>query len=364
MTRITPSPARGSGALPPGRRALLALGALAAALLAAGCGGGSEPAAERLRFNALGTEIEINIAEAGGGDAAAAAQAAREEIEAIHEAWHPRYGAELAPLNERLAAGEGAEVSDGLVELLRQARAIERASGGRFNPAIGGLIELWGFSRHDGRLEAPPPREEVEAWLERAPSLADLRIEGNRVSSRNDAVQLDLGGIGKGYAAERAVEALRGAGVEAAVVNLGGDLATLGRPEAGARPWRIGVRHPRDRAILATVRAQADEAVFTSGDYERAFKHEDRRYHHILDPTTGYPAMGSRSVTVVHEDPVLADAAATALFIAGPEAAFTVAERLGVRRMLLIDRDGEAWQTEAMAERTTFEQPMGRIHTE
>ncbi len=343
------------------RRWLAPLALVATAAGLAGCS--QEPDSAQLQFLSLGTRVEVSVRDASDGSPRAAAEAARAEIEAIDEAWQPTRGSELGRLNEHLAEGEAMEVSDDLITVLERAREIEAQSGGRFSPAIGGLIELWGFSSAEGPLSAPPPEAEIQAWVEKAPRVADLSWDDeNRVSTRNDAVRLDLGGIGKGFAGLRAAEALREHGVRAALISLGGDLVTVGKP--AERPWRMGVRDPREDSVLAAVEARADESVFTSGDYERTFTHEDRRYHHILDPTTGYPAMGSRSVTVIHEDPVLADAAATALFIAGPEGWQALAERLGIRHVLLIDNDGEAWLTEAMQGRVELRHEPEAVHIE
>ncbi|ABM61712.1 FAD:protein FMN transferase [Halorhodospira halophila] len=339
----------------------LALAALATALGLTGCT--AEPDSTRLQFISLGTEVEIHILDAGSGDAETAAKAARQEIDAISEAWEPTRGTELGPLNERLAAGEGMQVSEELIAILERAREMEARTGGRFSPAIGGLTELWGFSAQEGPLEEPPPAEEIEAWVERAPRIADLSWDAERrVTSSNDGVRIDLGGIGKGFAGERAVAALREHGVRTALISLGGDLVALGAPDD--RPWRMGVRDPRAGTVLAAVEAHADETVFTSGDYERTFTHEDRRYHHILDPTTGYPAMGSRSMTVIHDDPVHADAAATALFIAGPDDWQALAEELEIGYALLVDRDGAVWMTEAMAERVELQGEPEAVHIE
>ncbi|BAU56412.1 thiamin biosynthesis lipoprotein ApbE [Halorhodospira halochloris] len=309
--------------------------------------------AESLSFSSLGTVVEIKITDPGAADQQQALQAARAQIDQIHGAWHPTFGSELGPLNENLAKGESTKVSAELIELLNRAREVEQASSGKFSPAIGGLTELWAFSSHDGPLKEPPDRDKLLEWVEKSPRLSDLVItEDREVSTKNTAVQLDLGAIGKGYAAQQAINALTEAGVKSAVVNIGGDLVTRGHPEMeSTRNWRIGVKDPRSEDILATVEAAADEAIFTSGDYERAYEHEDSLYHHILDPTTGYPAMGSRSVTVIDTDPVWADAAATALFIAGPEGWQDLAERLGIEHVLLIDSDGKAWMSSSMEQR-------------
>ncbi len=281
-------------------------------------------------------------------------------FQAMEAAWHPDGEGELARLNRHLAAGEAMEVSPALVALLREGQALEAASEGLFNPAIGDLIRLWGFVTDTTRPRSPPPEPAIQERVAAAPRMADLTFDdgrdNGRVGTTNPAVALNLGGYAKGHAARRAIETLTDAGMQGAIFNLGGDLVTVGRPEgAGGRLWRIGVRDPRSGEVLASVAVDGGWAVFTSGDYERGFEHEGRWFHHILDPRTGYPATSVRSVTVVDRDPVLADAAATALFVAGLEEWERIAGRLGVRDILIIDHEGRAWMTASMAERTTLE---------
>jgi thiamine biosynthesis lipoprotein len=181
----------------------------------------------------------------------------------------------------------------------------------------------------------------------------DLVLEGTHVSSTNRAVQLDFGAFAKGYGVGRAVEHLRRMGIENLIVNAGGDLRAIGAH--GNRPWRIGISNPTAQGVIASVEINHDECVFTSGDYERFFEFRNRRYHHIIDPRTGYPARGTTSVTVIHKDGGTADAAATALFIAGPDQWQTIAHAMGVRDVLLIDGQGRARMTPSMAKRIQFE---------
>lgn len=138
------------------------------------------------------------------------------------------------------------------------------------------------------------------------------------------------------------------------MVNVGGDLLTLGEPRG--RPWRIGIRHPHQEGIIASLEVGADTAVFTSGDYERDFEQDGERYHHILDPRSGHPARGLSAATVVHSDPVRADAASTALMLAGPEDWPAVARRLGVQRIMLVEPDGRIHLTESMQAHLRVEQ--------
>jgi thiamine biosynthesis lipoprotein len=154
----------------------------------------------------------------------------------------------------------------------------------------------------------------------------------------HEGVTIDLGGFAKGVAVDRAIALLHERGVDNAIVNAGGDLRAIGR--RGDRPWKIGVRAPRGGGILAAIEISGDESVFTSGDYERFFDFQGRRFHHILDPRTGYPTLGLVSVTVVHDDAATADAACTALMVAGPERWPAVAKALGIRHVMVVDADG------------------------
>jgi len=142
---------------------------------------------------------------------------------------------------------------------------------------------------------------------------------------------------------------LQSQGIANAVINAGGDLRVIG--QHGERPWRIGIRHPRRDGVIAWIDAKTDESIFTSGDYERFYIHDDKRYHHILDPRTGYPAAGATSVTVIHVDAGLADAAATALFVAGPDRWHEIAHAMGVKYVMLIDAEGRIHMNPAMQKR-------------
>jgi thiamine biosynthesis lipoprotein len=325
---------------------------LLALLLLTGCQRAPELYQDRLL--AFGTLVEISLYGVTPEQGRAASERLQQQFQAQQQAWNPWQPGALAAVNAALAAGGEATIDAQLAQLIERGQALAALSGDRFNPAIGGLIELWGFHLADSALPsaAPEPRA-VTQILAQQPRMADLRLEGLKVSSRNPAVQLDFGAFAKGYAVDLALDTLREMGVENALVNAGGDLRTLGRP--GARRWRIGIRNPREAGVLASLEVDGGESVFTSGDYERFFEHDGRRYHHILDPATGYPAGGVRSVTVVHQDAMTADAAATALFVAGPQAWPEVARAMGVNDVMLIDEQGRAYMTPTMAERIQLE---------
>lgn len=336
------------------KRRAPAIAVLAMAVLVAACPAPPEKAAYKRQFFTLGTVVEVNL---WGVEEARAAEAVR-TVEAVmndaHVRWHAWEPSELTRLNEALAEGRSVEVSPETAEALRRARDLAAQGGELFNPAIGRLIGLWGFHSSDPPLGPPPPPEAIRALVEAAPAMDALRIEGTRVGGANPAVQLDLGAFAKGYAVDRAIEALRDLGIENAIVNAGGDLRAIGRH--GDRPWRIGIRQPANQGgVLASVETRGDESVFTSGNYERYFDYEGRRYHHILDPRDGYPAQRTLSVTVIHGEAAAADAAATALFVAGPEGWAAVARRMGISQVMLIDADMKVYMSPEMARRVHFE---------
>jgi thiamine biosynthesis lipoprotein len=139
-------------------------------------------------------------------------------------------------------------------------------------------------------------------------------------------------------------------GIKNAIINAGGDLRAIGLRETG-EPWKIAIRHPDGESIIGSLEISGDASVFTSGGYERNFTWEGKRYHHIIDPRTGYPAVGTASVTVIHDDSTTADAAATALFVAGPGEWHRIARKMGIRFVLLITENGELQMNPAMRAR-------------
>jgi thiamine biosynthesis lipoprotein len=141
-------------------------------------------------------------------------------------------------------------------------------------------------------------------------------------------------------------------GIKHAIISAGGDLKTIG--SHGDRPWSIAIQHPRMDTWIAQMETQGEESIFTSGDYERYYEYKGKRYHHILDPRTGYPATGVQSVTVIHTDSGLADAAATALFVAGAEKWLEIAKKLQLKQAMLIDDNGTVFVTPEMKKRLKF----------
>ncbi|MBF0447700.1 MAG: FAD:protein FMN transferase [Magnetococcales bacterium] len=241
-----------------------------------------------------------------------------------------------------------------LAQLIEKAQHIQTISDGSFNPGLGKIIELWGFST-DTPPQTPPSQNKIDEWLthfKSGPGLVLSQIQPSQptLGLTNSATALDLGGIAKGYAIDRAIEQLRKAGIENGLVNAGGDIRGIGHK--GDKPWRVGIQHPRETERVIAVsqwpnRKNGDMALVTSGDYERFFMDQGQRYHHILDPETGYPAKsGLLSVSVQADNALLADGLSTAFFVMGEELTRRrYRESPGVE-VLLIRQDESHWKSE------------------
>ena len=207
--------------------------------------------------------------------------------------------------------------------LLQQAEALSVRTNGAFDPRLGGYVAAWGF--YNGQYRVPDAAE-----LEQVPVL------------------WDLGGIVKGYAGDCLTEILQTLDIDRAILNLGGNVQTYGEKTDGA-PWNIAIQNP-EGGTLGTVSIRGTMAVVTSGDYQRYFEQEGKRYHHIIDPETGHPADSDlSSVTVICNDGTLADALSTALFVMGREEAIAHWQEYGDFGMVLLAKDGKIYATENVA---------------
>jgi thiamine biosynthesis lipoprotein len=165
-------------------------------------------------------------------------------------------------------------------------------------------------------------------------------------------MSIDLGGIAKGYAVDRAFDLLRNLGYRNLIVNAGGDLRVGGSKLN--QPWSIGVQHPREsQKILARI-SVSDGAMATSGDYEKYFIHQGKRYHHIVNPKDGFPAEACQSVTFLHKDGMTADALATAVFVLGPEKGYALCQKIEGADCLIVDREGKTVFSPGLRERISF----------
>jgi thiamine biosynthesis lipoprotein len=214
-----------------------------------------------------------------------------------------------------------------IIFLVSFSDSISRLTGGRFDITIAPLLEVWGFYGREKKL--PQPDE-----ITRAKMLVDyhkVQLKGDSILLQ-PGMKIDLGGIAQGYAADHAALILRQRHVKSAIIDIGGEVLTIGQSPQG-RPWKVGIRNPRERGIIETVELQ-DSAVSTSGDYEKFFILKEKRYPHIIDPKTGLPAQEFASVTVFADNATLADALSTAIAIMGPQLGIEFLDSLGLQGII------------------------------
>jgi len=242
----------------------------------------------------------------------------------------------IARLNGR-AGKEPLAVSPDIHGLLQESLDLSRQTEGAFDFTLGGLKALWGF---DSEHPAVPDSGAVRRLLA-ASGPGQLRLGRGTAFLANPATRLDLGGLGEGLLIDRGVAILQKAGIKAGIVETSGELRTFGK-KPGRKTWRIGVRHPRDpNGGLIGILALGPSGVSTSGDYERYFIEGGKRYCHILDPKTGFPADRCVSVTIVAQDALTADAFDTAVFVLGPEKGMAFIERMpGIEGIIMTETDG------------------------
>lgn len=268
----------------------------------------------------MGTLAEIVVVESDVARARASIDAAFTELRTVDRAMSRFDPASDVGRVNAARSGARVAVSAETAAVVAAGLSWAEATGGRFDPGLARAVALWDV----GRRDVPPPEEAVRRYAGRDlhRELVVERGSGAAIVRRHPDVAVDLGGIAKGHAVDRAVRALREHGIRDAMVSAGGDLYAMGRSPEGD-PWRVGIRSPDDPTRLADEIEVEDRAVATSGDYESFFEHGGRRYHHLLDPSTGAPRVTSaRSLTVTADRCLDADAAATACFgLSGADAA-------------------------------------------
>ena len=302
---------------------------------------------------AFGTLVEIKIRSDDKTMANSASASLFTDFDKKHSDWHAWEPGKLTQTSDMLQKTEWFVVANSLLSLIKLAKKYSLQSSGLFNPTIGKLIQAWGFQGTEFP-HAPPSQNDIDKLLAERPTVKEIEIDGNRMRGHNSQLQLDLGAIAKGYAVSEGIDKLVAQGMKNALINAGGDLCGIGNK--GKHPWRIGIRNPSGEGILASIELKNAECVFTSGDYERYFIYDGKRYHHIIDPRSGYPADKATSVTVLHQDGAIADAASTALFIAGPDGWQDIAKKMGISDVMMVDKQGRIIMSPSMQKRIILEE--------
>ena len=311
----------------------------------------------------LGTVVEIVVIGNEGDDEMLLETAVNDaftrlsEIEKIADRFDDQ--SEISRVNRQALSDvqdKAIPISGEMMDMLMISQEISELTCGAFDITIAPVMDLWSFN--DGLI---PDENDIAINL----NLVDYRRvildkeegeeegregggEGGTILLDGPGVEIDLGGIAKGYGVDEAREVLMSYGIVSGAINAGGDIAIIG--DKAGEPWRIGVQDPRDSDNLRAILCLVDTAVATSGDYERYFIKDGKRYHHILDPKTGYPAGDTISVTVLTGDVARADALATAIFVLGAEDGLKLASELPDVEALIIGPDNETLFTPGLSE--------------
>ena len=320
-------------------------------LLLSACG--KEPFYQEQAY-VFGTQVDVSIYGEDETKARQATVAVMHEFQRLHDKLHAWKPSELSSLNAAIAQGKSMQVSPELAAMLLDAAQVSARSEGLFNPGIGKLIQAWGFQADDFKAELPDAKQVAEL-VKAKPQMSDLMITGKQVRSNNRSLKLDLGGYAKGYALDRAVAILKEQGIHNALINIGGNVMALGTH--GSRPWMVGIQHPRKPGPLAVLELHDGEAIGTSGDYQRYFELDGKRYCHLIDPRSGYPVQDVQAVTIlVHGEHagLRSDSNSKPLFIAGVRGWQVAAHNMLLEEALLIDGEGVVHLTAAMQKRLKF----------
>ncbi len=282
----------------------------------------------------MGTEVSVNLWYddiAAGQEMVAAVFAEAERIEGLMSTY-----VETSRMSEinRLAASDAVEIGDELYQLIRRSLDISVLTHGAFD------ITYDSVGQHYDFLERRRPDAETVAAERQHIDYRFVEMDqaAGTVRFREPGVRINLSGIANGYFVERGVDILRSRGVENGIVTAGGDSKVLG--DRRGKPWMIGIRDPRNDGQVAISVPLEDEAISTSGDYERYFEEDGIRYHHIIQPSSGAPATGVQSATVFGPDAVLTDALSTSVFIMGVERGLRLIASLPDYESIVIDAEG------------------------
>ncbi len=295
----------------------------------------------------MDTAVDVRAIGGGAEEAVAAAFAEMKRVERLFS----RYidDSDISRINA--GAGQWVPVENEVIALLRKSIDYGNLTDGGFDVTIGPLISLWGFGTDERRI---PADDALQAAM--------ARVDYRSVSVDEEQLQvkipqgfvLDLGGIAKGYAVDRGAAVLRDHGIRHGLINAGGDISVIGTRDGDDNPWRVGIQDPTQPSRVMAVVELIDSTVVTSGDYQRYFEKDGIRFHHIIDPATGFPADQVTSVTVVAPTAAAGDALSTALFVLGRDRAVELVEQLADVEAVIVSKDGDVWISPGLESRFRF----------
>lgn len=324
--------------------------ALSIFLFLTSCGGSAQKSVELQEFH-MGTIVSERLY---GENAEEAAKEIMNRIDELERSLTINAsGSEISALNDK-AGEEGVVLSPEPLFILRTALKYSELSSGSFDVTVGPIVKAWGIFTAEPKV---PSRSELDR-LKGLVNYKDVIIDdiSGKVKLAKKGQVVDLGGIAKGYAADAAIEVCRKYGIKSAFINLGGNVVVYGSKPDGS-PWKIGVQNPRaENGRVLGILNVSDKAVVSSGDYERYFEKDGKRYHHILDPKTGYPSdSGLIGTTIVADKAIDADALSTAAFVLGLAEGMKLIESLQGIEAVFVTNDKKVYTTSGLKNIFTFQ---------
>ncbi len=294
----------------------------------------------------LGTIVEFTVYTDNDALALSAIRQAAAEMQQVERKF-TIHGAEpnsVRSFNQALA-GQEVQLDTEVNTLLMQSLAMHQQTQGAFDPTLGDLNLRWGFSS-EKKPTQPLPASLIEQGLTNSGVLNVEQTAKQTWLKKKNGLKLDFGAIAKGLAIDKGIESLLSMGVKHAIINAGGDMRVIG--DHGGKPWTVAVRHPRLDTPLGWFEVSEGVSIVTSGDYERFFLHDGKRYHHILDPGTGVSVMSNMSVTISAPTAAIADALSTAMFVLGYEKGVAIIEAMPDTEAIWVNAKQEVQMSSGM----------------
>ncbi len=263
------------------------------------------------------------------------------EVERIDKVFGYSKDSEVEKINSFSGAG-AVVVSSEVFSLIKKSIEISEVTDGAFDITVGVLSDIWGFKNvSEEKNFVVPKNEEIKKALSLV-GYKNIKLDEKKQSVflTKRGMKIDLGGIAKGYSIKKAKEILEKNNFKNFLINFGGDVYVMGKNKEG-KPWKVAVQHPRNKNEFLTILNLKDTSIVTSGDYERCFIVGGKRYHHIFDPKTGYPKDGVVSVSILCDDPVIADALSTGIFVLGEKKVNDVFKKYNFEYIIVKEENGE-----------------------
>ncbi len=293
----------------------------------------------------MGTTIHVEVWSEDRNEGESLTRHILDEMRRIDNRMSPyKESSELSQLNRR-ASEAPVRISAELLELIQRALLLSRSTGGAFDITFAGAGHAYDYRT------AQRPGDKRLKELKKSINYRNVKVDDvhSTIFYSGKGVRIDLGGIAKGYAVERSIQFLQRKGIRHALVSAGGDTRVLG--DRRGRPWLVGVRHPRSDEKLVTRIPLVNEAVSTSGDYERFFEEDGVRYHHILNPETGDSAREVQSVTVIGPDATMTDGLSTSVFVLGTERGLALINGIDDYETIIVDNKGKLHYSQGLVSR-------------